>query len=365
MNIPFAAFTKMHNEVKKELLQDFHRVLENDWYIRGKEDEKFEQKFAEYLGRRYCIGCGNGLDAIMLGLKALGVGAGDEVIIPSNTFIATALAVSYVGATPVLVDPKIETYNLDPSLLAEAITAKTKAIIPVHLYGQPAEMKPIMEIAQAYDLYVIEDSAQAHGALYHKRKVGTFGNLAAFSFYPGKNLGALGDAGCVVTDDEDLARQVRALGNYGSGEKYNHIYQGNNSRLDELQAAFLSTKLKYLERWNSERRRIAERYLEEIKNPQIILPQIIDESQSVWHLFVIRCQEREQLEDWLTKKGIQTQKHYPIPIHLQEAYRNLHIQKGRLPIAEEISRTVLSLPLYYGMTEDEITYVINSVNAFL
>lgn len=364
MNVPFVTFEKMHDEVKKELLEDFHRVLESNWYILGTEDEKFEHEFAEYLGRNYCVGCGNGLDAIMQSLNALDIGTGDEVIIPSNTFIATALGVSYVGAKPVLVDPKIETYNLDPSLIEKAITKKTKAIIPVHLYGQPAEMESIMKIAKKYNLFVVEDCAQAHGAIYRECKVGSFGDLAAFSFYPGKNLGALGDAGCVVTNDKQLADKARALGNYGSKEKYNHVYRGHNSRLDELQASFLSTKLKHLDRWNRERQRIAERYLKEIDNPQIILPEIIPDSKPVWHLFVIRCQKREQLEKWMTDKGIQTQKHYPIPIHLQKAYKDLEIREGSLPVAEEISRTVLSLPLYYGMTEDEITYVIDSINSF-
>lgn len=364
MNIPFVKFDRMHEEIKKELMADFKRVLDSNWFIGGNEDSNFEREFASYSGRKHCIGCGNGLDAIMLSLKALGITNGDEVIVPSNTFIATALAVSYAGAIPIFVEPRISTYNINPALIEKSITDKTKAIIVVHLYGQPAEMDEILSIAKKHNLYVIEDCAQAHGALYKGEKIGQFGVLAAFSFYPGKNLGALGDAGAVITDDDELAEKIRALGNYGSTEKYNHIYQGNNSRLDEIQAAFLTTKLKHLDRWNRERQRIAQRYLSEIINPQINLPSKIDAVQPVWHIFAVRSKERDRLEKYLNEKGIGTNKHYPIPLHLQKAYEDLHILQGAYPIAEEISSTELSIPMYYGMTEGEINYVIETINTF-
>lgn len=364
MKILFSTVKSMHEEISEELQQDFSRVLDNYWFIGGEEDNKFEQTFANYQNRKYCIGCGNGLDAIMLSLKALGISEGDEVIIPSNTFIATALAVSYTGATPVFVEPRIETYNINPELIEEKITSKTKAIIAVHLYGQPAEMDAICSIAKKNNLYLVEDCAQAHGAEFKGKKIGSFGDTAAFSFYPGKNLGALGDAGAVVTDDEKLAETIRALGNYGSIEKYNHIYQGNNSRLDEVQAAFLATKLKYLDKWNNERKRIAKRYITEITNSKIILPKVIDDAESVWHIFAIRCSERSRLEKYTEEKGIATNKHYPIPLHLQKAYQDLEIPKGAYPIAEEISATELSIPMYYGMTEEEIQYVIDTLNEF-
>lgn len=364
MKVPFVSFREMHEEIKNQLLMDFKQVLDSNWFIGGEEDKKFEQSFADYQKRRYCIGCGNGLDAIMLSLKALGITEGDEVIIPSNTFIATALAVSYTGAIPVFVEPRMDTYNINPELIEEKITEKTKAIVVVHLYGQPAEMDSICEIAERHCLYLIEDCAQAHGAKYKGTKIGNFSDAAAFSFYPGKNLGALGDAGAVITDREELAEIIRALGNYGSKEKYNHVYQGNNSRLDEVQAAFLNTKLKYLDKWNTERRRIAERYLNEIKNSEILLPKVIENVEPVWHIFAVRCKDRDKLELLLNEKGIGTNKHYPIPLHLQKAYEKLNISKGTYPIAEEISETELSIPMYYGMSDDEIQYVIDALNQF-
>lgn len=354
----------MEKELDEELRGAFERVFERSWYIEGKEDEVFEKNFAEYCGAEYCVGVGNGLDALMLALKALNIGEGDEVLVPSNTYIATALAVTYVGAVPVFVEPDIRTYNIDPSKIEEKINEKTRAIMPVHLYGQPCDMNPIMKIAREHQLYVIEDCAQAHGAVYQGKKIGTFGNAAGFSFYPGKNLGALGDAGAVVTNDKALSEKIRALGNYGSDYKYHHIYQGNNSRLDELQAAFLSAKLPHLERMNIERRRIAERYLAEIKNPEIVLPYVMDNVIPVWHIFAIRCESRNELEKYLREKGIVTNKHYPIPIHMQECYQELGLKAGDLPIAEKISATELSLPMYYGMTDDEISYIIECLNEF-
>lgn len=364
MKVPFVSFVPMEKELDQELRAAFSRVFERSWYIEGKEDEAFEKAFAAYCGTKFCVGCGNGLDALMLSLRALGIGQGDEVIVPSNTYIATALAVTYVGAVPVFVEPDIRTFNLDPSKIEEKITEKTKALMPVHLYGQPCDMDPIMELAAKHQLFVIEDCAQAHGALYKGKKIGTFGDAAGFSFYPGKNLGALGDAGAAVTNEEHIAKKLRALGNYGSDYKYHHIYQGVNSRLDELQAAFLAAKLPHLDRMNEARRQIAKKYLEGIKNPEVILPYVMPETEAVWHIFAIRLKRRDELAAYLESKGISTNRHYPIPMHLQECYQELGISKGELPIAEEISATQLSLPLYYGMTDEQIQYVIDSINEF-
>lgn len=364
MEVPFVSFRPMEKELDADLRAAFERVYTNSWYIEGKEDAAFEKAFAEYCGRSSCVGVGNGLDALTLSLKALEIGPGDEVIVPSNTYIATVLAVVYAGATPVLVEPVLESYNIDPARIEEKITDKTKAIMPVHLYGQAADMDPILEIAARHHLYVVEDCAQAHGATYKGRKVGTFGQAAGFSFYPGKNLGALGDAGAVVTDDPQLAARVRALGNYGSDYKYHHIYQGCNSRLDEMQAAFLAAKLPHLERMNEERRRIAKRYLEKISNPRVILPTVMPGNEHVWHIFAVRCAQRDELAAFLEEKGVHTNRHYPIAIHQQECCRDLGLEKGSLPIAEEISATQLSLPMYYGMTQEQIDYVIQCINAF-
>lgn len=362
--IPFVTFLPMEKELNDDLRAAFDRVFTRSWYIGGSEDEAFEKAFAEYCGTKYCVGVGNGLDALMLSLKALGIGEGDEVIVPSNTYIATALAVTYVGAKPVFVEPKIETFNINPDLIEAAINEHTKAIMPVHLYGQACDMDPIMAVAKKYGLKVVEDCAQAHGATYKGQKVGTFGDAAGFSFYPGKNLGALGDAGAVVTNDPEIEKQVRALGNYGSDYKYHHVLKGNNSRLDELQAAFLLAKLPHLERMNVERRRIADRFLSEIKNPKVVLPTVGEDYVPVWHIFGIRCKDRDALEKHLNERGIGTNKHYPIPMHQQECYKDLGYSKGDFPIAEEISKTELSIPMYYGMTDEEIQYIINTINEY-
>ena len=364
MKVPFVTFLPMERELDTELRNAFDRVYTRSWYIEGLEDETFEKAFAEYCGTQYCVGVGNGLDALMLILKALGIGEGDEVIVPSNTYIATALAVTYVGASPIFVEPRLKTFNINPELIEEKITKRTKAIMPVHLYGQACEMDQILAIATKYGVKVVEDCAQAHGATYKGRKVGTFGDAAGFSFYPGKNLGALGDAGAVVTNDKELADKVRALGNYGSDYKYHHIYKGNNSRLDELQAAFLKAKLTHLDRMNAERRRIADRYLAEIKNPKVELPSVEREFTPVWHIFGVRCKERDALEQHLNDRDIGTNKHYPIPIHLQECYKDLGFKEGDFPLAEKISNTELSIPMYYGMTSEEISYVIAAINSF-
>ena len=362
MKVPFVSFLPMEKELDKDLRNAFDRVFSRSWYIGGIEDESFERAFADYCGVKYCVGVGNGLDALVLILKALDISDGDEVIVPSNTFIATALAVSYVGATPVFVEPDINTFNIKPSFIEVAITERTKAIMPVHLYGQACDMDPIMNIASKHGLKIVEDCAQAHGATYKGKKVGSFGDAAGFSFYPGKNLGALGDAGAVVTNNEELAKKIRALGNYGSDYKYHHIFKGNNSRLDELQAAFLSAKIPHLDEFNVERRRIAQLYTDGIKNPKVITPFVPDYTCPVWHIYGIRCSERDSLEKYLNENGIGTNKHYPIPIYLQECYKDLGIDAGALPVAEEISMTELSLPMYYGMTDEEVNYVISTIN---
>lgn len=364
MQVPFVTFRPLERKLDKELRAAFERVYERSWYIAGEEDKAFEKAFASDCGVKYAVGCGNGLDSLMLSLKALGIGTGDEVIVPSNTFIATALAVTYCGATPVFVEPDINTFAIDPSKIEEKITEKTKAIMPVHLYGQSADMSPILAIAKKHGLFIVEDCAQAHGAKYKGKRIGSFGDAAGFSFYPGKNLGALGDAGAVVTNSKELADKVRALGNYGSDYKYHHIYQGNNSRLDEMQAAFLSAKLPILDKVNENRRKTASKYLSGMKNPLVILPTVPEYAEPVWHIFAVRSPERDRLERFLNDRGIGTNKHYPIPMHLQECYKDLGYKKGDFPIAEEISETELSLPMYYGMTDEEIDYVIAAVNEF-
>ena len=311
------------------------------------------------------MGVGNGLDALYLTLRALDIKQGDEVIIPSNTYIATALAVSYTGATPVLVEPTIETYNIDVTKIEEKITNKTKCIIPVHLQGRPADIDAINEIAKKYNLHVIDDAAQAHGTKYKGKRVGSLTECTCWSFYPGKNLGALGDGGCITTNNKDLADKIRALGDYGSDYKYHHIYKGNNSRLDELQAAFLRVKLTQLDKWNECRRKVANKYLIEINNPLIKLPLAPNNDYDhIYHVFAIRCDYRDRLEQYLKENGINTVKHYPIPIHMQDCYKELNITKGSLPIAEEISNTELSIPIYYRMDNVNIDYVINVINCF-
>lgn len=365
MKIPFVTFLPMHNEIRKELDDAYKKVIDTSYFIQGKECHRFEEEYASYCGTKYCVGVGTGLDAIYLILKALEIKKDDEVIVPSNTYIATALAVSFTGAKPVFVEPTIETYNIDVDRIEERITERTKAIIAVHLQGRAADMDEVNAIAKTHGLFVIEDAAQGHGTKYKGKKVGGLSDAAAWSFYPGKNLGALGDGGCITTNNKRIADKVRALGNYGSDYKYHHIYQGTNSRLDEMQAAFLRVKLPYLDKWNEDRKRIAKRYLTEIKNPLIKLPlSSDDEYEHIYHVFVIRCDKRDKLEKYLADNDIETVKHYPIPMHLQKAYENLRIVKGQLPIAEEISNTVLSIPMYYGMTEEEVNYVIKVINDF-
>ncbi len=365
MKIPYLSLEKMHGELKERLSEAFNRVFDANDYILGNEVNKFEKEFAEYNGAKHAIGCGNGLDAIYLILKAMDIGNGDEVIVPSNTYIATALAVSYVGATPVFVEPKKGTYNIDPNRIESAITKKTKAVVAVNLYGRMATLDEIKEICDRHGLRLVEDSAQAHGAEYKGHKSAYYSDAAAFSFYPGKNLGALGDAGAVVTNDDELADKIRCLRNYGSKIKYRHVVKGTNSRLDEMQAAFLSAKLPNLDKWNEERNRIAEKIINSVNNPYIELPIKSDKTyKNVWHIFAVMCPRRDELESFLNAKGIGTNKHYPTPMHLQGAYADLGIKKGELPLAEEISACELSLPVYYGMTEEQVDYLIAALNEF-
>ena len=365
MKVPFLDFAPMHDELHEQLVEKFNKVLDANYFILGEEVKEFESAFAAFCGAKHVLGCGNGLDALILALRALEIGEGDEVIVPSNTYIATALAVSYVGATPVFVEPTLATFNIDPTRIEDKITAKTKAVIAVHLYGRAADMDGVNAIAKKHGLKVIEDCAQAHGAKYKGKTIGTLGDIAGFSFYPGKNLGALGDAGAVVTNNDELAEKVAMLRNYGSKIKYVHEMKGTNSRLDEFQAGFLAVKLQNLAKWNAERDRIASRYIAEIRSPLITLPQPSDKDyQNVWHIFAVLCDHRDALEAYLNKNGIGTNKHYPTPMHLQGAYKDLGIRQGELPIAEKISASELSIPIYYGMTDAQIDYVIETLNAF-
>jgi Predicted pyridoxal phosphate-dependent enzyme apparently involved in regulation of cell wall biogenesis len=364
MNIPFVSFEPMHKEIQNEILSKFKEVYEKNWFIQGEEVKRFEEEFAEFCEAKYCIGCGNGLDALYLILRGYDIKEGDEVIVPSNTYIATALAVSYTGAKPIFVEPDINTYNINPQLIEKVITNQTKAIIAVHLYGQPANMDEINRIGKKYNLKVIEDSAQSHGALYKGKKVGNLGDASGFSFYPGKNLGALGDAGAVVTNDKELADKIRAIANYGSDKKYNHIYKGTNSRLDEVQAAFLRIKLRNLDKWNEDRRKTAQKYIDGINNLNITKPVELDYAKHVWHIFAVRTEKRSEFEKYLNDNGIGTTIHYPTPMHMQEAYKDLNITEGSFPIAEKISKEVLSLPMWYGMKDEEVRYVIDKINRY-
>ncbi|MBU3076095.1 DegT/DnrJ/EryC1/StrS family aminotransferase [Clostridium estertheticum] len=362
MMVPFLNFEPMHSEIRDEIIEAFKRVYDRNWFILGQSVEDFEKDFSKYCNTNYCISCGNGLDALCLILRGYDIGKGDEVIVPSNTYIATALAVSNVGAKVVLVEPDIKTFNIDVNKIEAAITERTKAIIAVHLYGRPVEADKVREICKKFNLKFIEDAAQAHGAMYKDEKIGSLGDAAGFSFYPGKNLGALGDGGAILTNDIILAQKVRALRNYGSNIKYHNEYVGVNSRLDEIQAEFLIVKLRYLYKWNNDRQRIARLYIEKINNSKLILPDANSVKDSIWHVFPVRTEYRTELQQYLKDKGIGTLIHYPIPLHLQQAYKDLGYKVGDFPIAEEISTTVLSLPMWYGMSEDEINYIIDVLN---
>jgi len=365
VKVPFLAFTPIYEELRGELDAAFARVMRSGWFVLGPEVEAFERAFAAYCGAPHCVGVGNGLEAMELTLRAWGIGPGDEVIVPSNTYIATWLAVSRVGARPVPVEPDARTYNIDPARIEAAITPRTKALLPVHLYGQCADMAPIMDIARARGLRVLEDAAQAAGARYRGARAGTLGDAGACSFYPGKNLGAFGDAGAVVTADAQLADRVRVLRNYGARTKYHNEVQGSNSRLDELQAALLGPRLAVVDAWNARRERVARRYLESLSASGLVLPAIGAGNVHTWHLFVVRTPRRDALQRGLAARGVDTLIHYPVPPHLQPAYAGLGLPRGSLPVSESIHDEVLSLPMGPHLSEAEAGHVIDSVQRVL
>lgn len=365
MQIPFLSFSETNKEIKSKILTAFESFFDSNWYVLGEKVKQFEQEYAEFNQVNDCIGISNGLDALHIALKSLGIGEGDEVIVPSNTYIASLLAVSYVGATPVLVEPDIQSYNLDPTKIEAAITPRTKAILPVHLYGQACEMEAIMRIAKKHNLKVVEDNAQSQGAAYNGKLTGSWGDINGTSFYPGKNLGALGDAGAVTTNSKELAEKAAILRNYGSQKKYYNEVIGYNMRLDECQAGFLSIKLNYLPKWTKERQQLGQWYLETLEGIEgIILPKIAHGATHVYHQFIIRSNKRDQLQTFLTENGIGTMIHYPIPPHLQEAYKSLGFKKGDFPIAEEIADSCLSLPMWPGMTKEMIHKIAEVITFF-
>jgi len=363
--IPFLDLKSPYKELKAEIDSAIARVLKSGWYIGGPELQTFESEYAAFCGTKYAVGVGNGLDALYLALLALGVEPGDEVIVPSNTYIATWLAVSKCGGIPVPVEPDVGTYNLQPDLIEAAITKRTKVILPVHLYGQPADLDPILAIAAKYGLKVLEDAAQAHGAYYKERRVGGHGDVVAWSFYPGKNLGALGDGGAITTNDFDIADRIRMLGNYGSREKYINKIEGTNSRLDTLQAAILSVKLKYLDEWNLRRQAIANIYMNTLLADEITLPFILNEVQSAWHLFPIRVEKRDLLVAKLAEKSIGSLVHYPVPPHKQDAYLRLGFSEDAFPRASAMADQLISLPIGPHMSDDEAGQVALSVKGSL
>ncbi|GAB1465101.1 DegT/DnrJ/EryC1/StrS family aminotransferase [Aliarcobacter cryaerophilus] len=364
--IPFLDLKGLNAQYRSELIEACTRVIDSGWYIQGNELKEFEKEFASYCGTKYAIGVANGLDALILILRAYKelcfMKDGDEVIVPSNTYIASILAISQNNLVPVLVEPDINTYLLNPSKIEEKITSKTKAILPVHLYGQTCEMDKINEIAKKYNLKVIEDSAQSHGAYFKDKRSGNLGDASGFSFYPGKNLGALGDGGAVTTNDEELANTIKALGNYGSHKKYENLYKGVNSRLDEMQAAMLRVKLKYLDEESNKRREIANYYLENIKNNKLILPTVRTEDNHVWHLFVIRFSKRDELQKYLLDNGIQTLIHYPIPPHKQDAYKEWNNES--YPVSEQIHDEVMSFPISGVQSFEDTKKIIRKINEF-
>lgn len=383
--VKFLDLEAVNNRFREEIDKRIKSILDKGWYLQGEWNKTFEENFAKYCGVKHCISCANGLDALNLIIRAFGFGHGDEIIVPANTYIASILAISENGCIPVLVEPDINTYNINPELIEEKITSKTKAIMVVHLYGRVVQMEKIWELAKKYHLKVIEDSAQAHGAsistLFTEkitqntneeekiRRVGSLGDASGFSFYPGKNLGCMGDGGCVTTNDDELAKKIRAIANYGSDRKYHHIYKGINSRLDEIQAAILDVKLPFLDKDNERRREIAKYYCKNIKNSKIITPLLPTETSPVmsteahvWHIFSIRCKERDKLQKYLEEQGIQTNIHYPTPPHKQGAYKEW--ENKSYPITEEIHKTELSLPMSPVLTDEEVKKVVEVINAF-
>lgn len=359
MTVPFLDLKASYTSLQPEIDAAVGRVLGSGWYIGGPEVEAFEREFASYVGASHCIAVSNGLEALQLALLAAGVQPGDEVIVPTHTFVATWLAVTQCGAVPVPVEVCADTYQLDPARLAAAITPRCKAIVPVHLYGIPADLEPMLALAEKHGIAIVEDAAQAHGTLYRGRRIGAHGVAASWSFYPGKNLGAFGDAGAITTDDAELAAQLRKLRNYGSSVRYVHDERGFNSRLDPIQAAILRVKLAHLDSWNARRREIAARYLRELAGSGLVLPTVTADSESSWHLFPVRHPQRDALREALTAAGVETLIHYPIPPHLQRAYADLGYTRGAFPIAEQTADTVLSLPIGPAMTDAQVTTVID------
>lgn len=363
MNIKANTLDRGFYKYQEEFEQKALEVLRSGWYVLGNEVESFEKEFADYVGSRYCVGLASGLDALWIAFRALGIGVGDEVIVQGNTYIASVMGITINGATPIFVEPD-EFYNIDAEKIEEKITEKTKAILVVHLYGQASNMARVMEIAKKYNLRVVEDCAQSHGAKFLGKTTGTFGDIGCFSFYPSKNLGAFGDAGAIVTNDEKIAENVRVFRNYGSEKRYYNRVVGTNSRLDELQAGLLRVRLAHINELELEKKEICERYLKEIDNEKLALPKIRENATHIWHQFVIRTDDRNRLIEYLKNKGIGTIIHYPIPPHLSEAYSYLGYKVGDFPITEEYANTVLSIPLYNGMTKDEQDYVISQLNSF-
>ena len=362
MHIPLADLQRQYQVIKKDIDAAIKKIIENAHFIMGEEVRQFEKEFSDLHNAKFGIGTSSGTSALFLSLKALGIGGGDEVILPANTFFATAEAVSQVGAKPIFVDIEKESYNIDPKQVEQKITPRTKAIIAVHLYGRPADMDAIQAIAKRHLLYLIEDAAQAHGAEYKSKKVGTLSDAACFSFFPGKNLGAYGDAGMVLTNNEDIARTISLLRNHGRIEKYEHLIEGYNERMDALQAAILSVKLKHLNQWTEARQNEAYLYNDLLKNIDKISPPLChDHFKSVFHLYVIRTRYREKLSKYLAQKGIATGVHYPIPLHLQPAYRHLGYKKGDMPVTEEYSETILSLPLFPELTKKEVVFIVETI----
>lgn len=357
MKVPFLDLAAAQAELREGLDAAWNRVRDSGWFIAGRELAAFEEEFARYVGARHCVGVANGLDALILLLRAADIGPGDEVLVPSNTYIATWLAISHVGATVVPVEPDIATYNIDPALAEAAVTPRTRAILAVHLYGQTANMTALAAVAERHGLLLFEDAAQSQGARHHGRQAGVLADGAGFSFYPGKNLGALGDAGAVTTDNAELADRVRVLRNYGSRKKYVNEVLGYNSRLDEMQAALLRPKLDVLDAWNARRARIAARYLAELQGTDLVLPRVGHGNEPVWHVFVVRSKRRDQLQAALAEQGVDTLIHYPIPPHRQAAYADTPLSGLRLPISDQIHAEILSLPIGPHMTDDQVDYV--------
>lgn len=362
MRVPFNVLNKAFFMKQEEYEAKAVEVLRKGWYVLGEEVGNFEKEFAQYIGSEYCIGVDNGLNAIVMAFRELGIKEGDEVLVQANTYIASVMGITMNGATPVFVEPD-KYFNIDTDKLEEAITEKTKAICVVHLYGQASNMEKIMEIAEKYNLAIVEDCAQSHGADFNGKRTGTFG-IGCFSFYPSKNLGCFGDGGAITTNSKLFDRDFRVLRNYGSEKRYYNEVVGYNSRLDELQAGLLRVKLSHLDELTTQREYIANRYLKEIKNPKIELPKVREGATSVWHLFVVKTEERDRLQKYLEENGIGTVIHYPIPPHLSKAYEYLGYKKGDFPITEKYAETVLSLPLYNGMTDEEQTYVIEVINRY-